>query len=58
MVVGVRRAREPQHRPRCLARELPAVLVVGWRFGGPGHRARPMWRAQIDRGQLRASFSI
>ena len=52
MVVGVRRARQPQHRPRCLARSR-RVPAVGLRFGGSDHHARSTWHPEIDRGQLR-----
>ena len=50
--------RERATAPPALPGSFPAVPAVGWRFGGSGHRARPMWRAEIDRGQLRARRDI
>ena len=62
MVAGVRppvsTPRERATAPPALPGSFPAVPTAGWRFGGSGHRARPMRRAQIDRGQLPARRDI
>ena len=50
--------RERATAPPALPGSFPAVPTAGWRFGGSGHRARLMWRAQIDRGQLPARRDV